>query len=202
MTTFDEVRLPECIERGAQGGAGFNTTVLTLSSGFEKRNINWAEARASYDIGFGIRSKDDLSTLIAFFRARQGKARGFRFKDWSDFEMARQQIGVGDGSNKDFQIYKRYTSGSVNYDRDLVKIVDDTLSVWVNSTLKVDPGDYSVDLDTGIITFVTAPPNLQIVEATCEFDVPVRFDIDKLNVTMEMVTLGSVPSVSLVELKL
>src|SRR5262245_16867263 len=109
MAAFDEIRLPEDVERGAQGGPQFKTNIMTLGSGFEKRNQEWADTQGEWDLSYGISTKDDLKTLIAFFYARRGRARGFRFKDWSDFELERQAIGIGDGANADFQIYKRYT---------------------------------------------------------------------------------------------
>ena len=91
---FDEVRLPTNIEIGAQGGPQFNTTIIALSSGFEKRNINWADSKGTWDIGYSIRYKEDLDIVIQFFYARRGRANGFRFKDWSDFELPQQLIGI------------------------------------------------------------------------------------------------------------
>lgn len=197
---FDEVRLPTCIEAGAVGGPGFKTTVITLSSGFEKRNQDWSETRGQWDIAFGIKEKDDLDALIAFFYARRGRARGFRFKDFSDFEMEMQAIGVGDGSNDEFQIYKRYTSGGVDYDRVITKIVTGTLQVWVNGVLQ--PGsNYTIDYNTGLITFTSPPAGSAIVSAACEFDVPVRFDIDRLGVNMQHLQQGSIPQINIVEIK-
>lgn len=200
---FDEVRLPTCIEKGAQGGPQFNTTVLSLSSGYEKRNINWSKSRGSWDISYGIKKKEDLDELISFFYARRGRARGFRFRDFSDYKLARQGIGIGDGANAIFQIYKRYSNAGIDYDRIINKIVDNTLSVWVNNAL-IDSSDYAIDLDTGIITFdVGAIPAISdVVEVQAEFDVPVRFDIDNLNINLYMVEIGSLPQISVIELRL
>lgn len=199
---FDEVRLPGCIERGAQGGPQFKTTIITLSSGFEKRNQDWAETRGEWDISYGLKTRDDLDALIAFFYARRGRARGFRFKDWADYVLEQQAIGIGDAMNDEFQLYKRYTSAGVDYDRILTKIVAGSLQVWVNGMLQ-DPANYTANLNTGLITFgaMHIPASMALVEAACEFDVPVRFDIDKLNVNMQQVDLGSLPQINLVELK-
>lgn len=199
---FDEVRLPTCIEAGATGGPGFKTTVIVLSSGFEKRNQDWSETRGEWDISFGIKEKDDLDALIAFFYARRGRARGFRFKDFSDYILEMQAIGVGDGVNDEFQIYKRYTSGGVDYDRVLTKIVTGTLQVWVNGVLQPG-GNYTIDYNTGLITFSAPniPAGSAIVSAAAEFDVPVRFDIDKLGVNMQHLEQGSIPQINIVEIK-
>ncbi len=197
---FDEVRLPTNIEIGAQGGPQFNTTIIALSSGFEKRNINWADSKGTWDIGYSIRYKEDLDTVIQFFYARRGRANGFRFKDWSDFELPKQLIGIGDATNTAFQVFKRYTSGGVDFDRTLTKLVTGTLQLYLNNVLQST--GYTVDYDTGLITFASAPGNTVQVSVACEFDVPVRFDTDKLNLNMQMVDLGSITGISLVELKL
>jgi len=157
MTSFHNVRLPEEIESGAQGGPGFKTTVLTLSSGFEKRNIEWSRSRGSWDISYGIQTKDDVGSVIDFFYARRGKAYGFRFKDWTDFEITNQTIGTGDGVAVVYQVFKNYQDDGGSFQRKITRIVDGTLSVYVNAILKSDPGDYTVDIDTGLITFGTAP---------------------------------------------
>jgi uncharacterized protein (TIGR02217 family) len=199
---FDEVRLPGCIERGAQGGPGFKTTIITLSSGFEKRNQDWSETRGTWDIGYGIKTTDDLDNLISFFYARRGRARGFRFKDWSDYILKKQAIGIGNGSNTLFQLFKRYTSGSQDYDRILTKIVTGSEMVYVNDVLQ--PGsNYTINYNTGLITFgaMHIPVMSAIVSASAEFDVPVRFDMDKLNITMQQFDQGAIPNVTLVELK-
>lgn len=199
---FDEVRLPGCIERGAQGGPGFKTTIITLSSGFEKRNQDWSETRGSWDIGYGIKTIPDLNDIIKFFYARRGRARGFRFKDWSDYIMQKQAIGIGDGVNDDYQIFKRYTSGGQDYDRVLTKIVTGSELVYVNDVLQPG-GNYTIDYNTGLITFgaMHIPTVGLIVSVSAEFDVPVRFDIDKLNITMQQFDQGAVPQITLVELK-
>ncbi len=115
------LRLPEDIERGSAGGPLFNTTVKQFGSGFEKRNINWSQATGEWDASFGILKKfdsgdTDLSGILATFHIAQGRGHSFRFKDWSDFEIgqengtatAPQQIGLGDGANKVFPVFKRY----------------------------------------------------------------------------------------------
>jgi uncharacterized protein (TIGR02217 family) len=200
---FDEVRLPECIEANAVGGPQFKTTIIELSSGFEKRNIDWSETRGEWDISYGVKTKENFNDVVRFFYARRGMARGFRFKDWSDFELEKQAIGIGDGNNADFQIFKRYSSGGVDYDRELNKIVAGTAQVFINNVLQ-DPNEYDLDLNTGLITFTSAsePPPGAVVAVACEFDVPVRFNTDKLNVTMKMVELGSIPQLSVVEVKI
>lgn len=199
--SFDEVRLPTAVEKGATGGPGFNTTVLELTSGHEQRNQNWSVARAEYDIGYGIQDKNDLIAVMAFFYARRGKARGFRFRDWSDYEVtSRIQFGTGDGTETQFQLTRAYTSGSETYTRTISKPVASTIRVWVNSTELLSSA-FSVNETTGIVTFDDPPADTHILEWQGEFDVPVRFDTDQLNVSMEIFNAGTIPTIPLVELR-
>ena len=110
MIPFAEVQFPPEISYGSKGGAMFSTSVISSYSGHEQRNINWSQARARYDIASGIKDEKQRLELIAFFRARRGRAIGFRFKDWSDYTAKNQLIGKGDGRRKNFQFLKRYKS--------------------------------------------------------------------------------------------
>jgi len=206
---FHEVQFPDDISRGAVGGPRFKTNVLTLASGHEQRNIDWSITRGEWDIGYGLRSQSDLDILINFFYAREGRAHGFRFKDWSDFKIGdvdnpttnNQSIGTGDASDSTWQIYKRYTSGSINYDRTINKIVTGKIVVLLDNVVKADPGDYSIDLNTGLITFVSPPGGSVDIQVACEFDVPVRFDVDEMRLNIIMFEIGSWPNISVVEIR-
>jgi len=200
MPSFHDVRLPENIERGAMGGPEFKTTIMATPGGLEKRNIDWSRTRASWDVGYGIQMKEDFEVIINFFYARMGRAYGFRFKDWTDFEIASEQsIGTGDGVEKSYQIYKQYISGGYFYNRDIKKPIAGTVQVYLDSVLQ--GGGFSIDYGTGIITFNTAPASNVNVGVICEFDVPVRFDMDKFDLNAEMWNVASIPNISLVELK-
>ena len=79
MSGFHDVRFPDAVARGATGGPEFSTDIIAVASGFEQRNVNWSAARAKYDISTGIRTREQMAEVIAFFRARKGRAYGFRF---------------------------------------------------------------------------------------------------------------------------
>lgn len=200
---FHDVRLPEDIERGAQGGPRFKTTIMALSSGEEKRNIEWSKARGAWQIGYGIDTKEEFTRVIEFFYARQGRAHSFRFKDWSDFEIGEtgtpQQIGSGTGALLVFQIEKRYSSGGYTFHRPITKPVNGTLRVFLNSVEQLT--GWSANYSTGVITFTTAPSTGVAVQVICEFDLPVRFDTDALDVNMILFDVGSVPGIDIVEVK-
>lgn len=202
---FHDVHLPDDVERGAQGGPRFKTTVITLSGGREKRNIDWETTRGEWDIGYGIESKIDFEDVIQFFYARQGRAHSFRFKDWADFEVGTPGnpviFAVGDGATKIFQAKKRYAAGLYQFDRDLTKLVAGTVEIYVNGVLKTSPTNYTLDLLTGLITFVVTPPLAEPIAIAAEFDVPVRFSQDALDVTMETFDAGTISNVPVIEVK-
>ena len=202
---FDEVQFPVNISAGASGGPVFKTDVIVVNDGYERRNQNWSQGRVSYDASYGIRSMVDISTVLKFFRARQGMVRGFRFRDPLDYTSASngvaaysatdQLIGIGDSITTQFQLVKNYTSGGITQQRIIKKPVTNKISVAVDGVTKIITTDYTIDYTTGIITFVTAPAAALEVRAGYEFDIPARFDADNLDVKLAYVANGqfSVP---------
>jgi uncharacterized protein (TIGR02217 family) len=205
---FHEVRFPDDISRGARGGPERRTQVVELASGDEERNAAWANSRRRYDVSYGIRRADDLAAVVAFFEARNGRLHGFRFKDWSDYRSGPpsqppspldQTIGVGDGTTTAFQLVKRYASGAQAWVRTITKPVAGTVRVGLAGVEQ--SADWSVNTTTGLVTFATPPPAGVAVTAGFEFDVPVRFDSDALEVTLDLERLGSITSIALVEIR-
>jgi uncharacterized protein (TIGR02217 family) len=205
---FHEVRFPDDISRGARGGPERRTRIIELASGDEERNSPWADSRRRYDAVYGIRRADDLAAVVAFFEARHGRLHGFRWKDWSDYKSclpsaspsaADQIIGEGDGSTTEFQLVKVYASGAQSYSRRIVKPVAGTVLIALDG---IPQGSgWSVDPSTGVVSFAAAPGNGVIVTAGFEFDVPVRFDTDRLDVTLDIERMGSITSIPLVEIR-
>lgn len=183
MTAFHEVQFPQNIAYGASGGAEFYTNITTTVAGFEQRNINWKNARGRWDISTGIKNKKDMDAVIAFFRARMGRAYGFRFKDWSDYQSLHESLGIGDSKQIEFQLVKSYLSGEYEYKRIIKKPVIGSVTIYLND--KHLTSGFTVDYIRGIITFTKAPSKKTKIIADFEFDVPVRFDTDRLNVRLE-----------------
>ena len=155
MTGFHEVRFPDNIAYGATGGPEFATTVVATGSGHEKRNVNWSEARGRWDVASGLKKQAQIDELIAFFRARRGKAYGFRFKGWTDYKATGQLLGTGDDAKTQFQLLKHYPSGSVIEVRTITKPVTGTVKVYLDAVEQ--PSGWSVDTTTGLVTLGTAP---------------------------------------------
>ena len=207
---FNEERFPEGLSFGSSGGPERRTEIVTLNSGFEERNSPWAHSRRRYDAGVSMRSLDDMDAVIAFYEARRGPLIGFRWKDWTDCksnlpslepDYLDQEIGVGDDVTTDFQLCKTYRSGDEIYCRDIRKPVADTVLIGMGGDALVEDTHFSVDLTTGVVTFAVAPGEGAAITAGYEFDVPVRFDADRLEMNHASFVAGEIPSIPVVELR-
>ncbi len=197
---FVEVRFPADIAYGSAGGPEYNTDVVINQGGYEQRNINWSQARARYNVAHGVKTQEQLDALIAFFRARKGRADGFRFKDWTDYRATGQNIGTGNGSNTQFQLIKSYASGSVSETRTISKPVAGTVAIYLGGILQA-ASSYSVNYSSGVVTFTTAPAAGALVSADFEFDVPVRFDTDRLSAAIDNYGSHSWNDIPIVEVR-
>ncbi len=205
MQAFDDVLYPLALGRDAGVSAEFSTAIALTASGYERRGSHWSDARLHFDVGPGIRSEAELGTLIAFFRARRGAARGFRLRDPFDFSSqgmtgvpapTDQLLGVGDGLAARFRLCKRY-DGPDPQVRAITRPRAESVVVAVGgapaSGWALEPG--------GWIVFETAPAIGVEVRAGFLFDVAVRFESDRLDVTGAAFAAGEAPSVPLVEIR-
>ncbi|WP_299145026.1 DUF2460 domain-containing protein [uncultured Tateyamaria sp.] len=207
---FHEVRFPASLSFGSVGGPERRTEVVTLANGYEERNTPWAHSRRRYDAGLGLRSLDDIETLISFFEARMGQMYGFRWKDWSDFKSSAasaepafndQTIARGNAVQDAFPLLKVYRSGDNSYARPISKPVLGSVRIGLGRDEMKEGVDYEVDVSTGIVTFQHAPEEDVEITAGFEFDVPVRFDTDQIQTSVSSFQAGSVPNVPIIEVR-
>ena len=193
VQAFDDVLFPLALGREAEVTPGFSTAILTSAGGREARNAAWAEARTTYDVGPGLRSAEDMATLLSFFRARLGPARGFRLRDPFDSSATDEAIGIGDGTTRRFALLRHYG----DQPRRITRPVAGSVSVRVAGRgvtgFVVEPG--------GWLVFDTAPVAGAAIAASFAFDVPVRFAEDRLSVTLAGFRAGAAASVPLVEVR-
>lgn len=208
MSAFHEVLLPLPFALGASGGPERRVDIVTLGSGREARNTPWAHGRRRYDIGGAVRTLDDLHMLIAFFEARRGKLHGFRFRDPFDFKSCAPShtpastdhvLGEGDGETDTFQLVKAYGFGDAVYQRAIGKPVAGSVSVAVAGE-QLAPEQFSFDPKTGLVTLDAAPADGAAVSAGFQFDTPVRFDADRLDLSLDGFGAGRALSVPLIEI--
>lgn len=207
---FHDVRFPASISFGSMGGIERRTEIVELVSGREERNSPWAHSRRRYDAGLGVRSLDDLDAVLAFFEARHGRLYGFRWKDWLDHKSCvpsgapspTDQALAATGEPTRWKLVKLYRDAAGEYARPIVKPVPASLRVAVDGD-ELDPGDgFTVDAETGEVVLAVAPPSGAAVTAGFEFDVPVRFDTDVIEVNLAAFEAGEIPSIPIIEVRL
>jgi uncharacterized protein (TIGR02217 family) len=193
MDAFDDVLFPLALGREATVAPGFSTTILTSASGYEQRNVAWGAARTSYDVGPGVRSEADIATLLSFYRARGGPARGFRLRDPFDSRGVGELIGVGDGVTRRFELVRHYDGAARRITRPVPGSVTVAIDGVATQGFAIEPG--------GVVLLDDAPATGVAVTATFEFDVPVRFAEDRLTVTRATFLAGEAASVPLIEVR-
>lgn len=202
---FHAVRFPLDVALGARGGPERRTDVVTLANGAEERNSRWARSRRRYNAGYGVKSRADMQAVLAFFEERRGRLHGFLWRDGLDYSSnggvptpTDQVIGTGDGSTKSFQLIKRYGASFDPYQRVIAKPVSGSVRVAVAGVERAS--GWSLDGDTGMVVFASAPANGAAVTAGFLFDVPVRFDTDRLDIELTSFDAAEAPSIPLVEI--
>ncbi|WP_367715362.1 DUF2460 domain-containing protein [Nitratireductor sp. GISD-1A_MAKvit] len=208
MNSFHDVRFPLAISFGATGGPERRNEIVQLVSGRERRNARQALSRRHYDAGTGLRSLDDVHEVLAFFEARRGSLHAFRFRDPFDMKSCRpsetptafdQRLGVGDGVRVRFALVKTYGEGVDAMIRPITHAVADTVTAAVDGAIAQTSLDYSIDTETGELVFQVAPAVGTAITAGFQFDVPVRFDCDRLSVNLSAFKAGQIPTIPLVE---
>jgi uncharacterized protein (TIGR02217 family) len=156
-----------------------------------------------------VRSLTDLHDVLAFFEARRGSLHAFRFRDPFDMKSCRpdeaasatdQTLGTGDGERMRFALVKTYGEGEDAYRRLIARPVVETLRVAVDGLEKASE-DWSFDFATGEIAFEpgSVPGAGEAVTAGYEFDVPVRFDTERIAISLTAFKAGQIPSIPLIE---
>lgn len=208
---FHEIRFPLRVALGTSGGPERRTDIVSLSNGRETRNQRWSRARRRYDAGSGIRSIEDLYAVLTFFEARAGRLHGFRFRDPVDFrscapgrtpQAGDQPIGTGDGARLRFSLLKTYGDAGGASRREIAKPVAGSVLIAVDGR-SIPPAEVSCDPATGTIAFASgkAPAAGALITAGFEFDVPVRFDTDRIDVDLAQFQAGRIPTIPLIEIR-
>ncbi len=203
---FHAIRFPLDIALGARGGPERATDIVTLASGREERNSRWAHARRRYNAGYGVKSRTDMQAVLAFFEERRGRFHAFLWRDGLDFSSNGtalptpfdQAIGTGDGLTKTYYLTKRYGVVFDPYLRPITKPVAGSVRVAVAGS---EVTGFSVDTLTGRVTLAVAAAVGQAVTAGFLFDVPVRFDTDRLEVELTSFDAAEAPAIPLIEVR-
>lgn len=203
--SFHPIRFPLDIALGAVGGPQRLTDIVTLAGGREERNCRWARSRRRYNAGYGVKSRADMQTVLEFFEERRGRFHSFLWRDALDCTSRNdgaaptaldQEIGSGDGERTAFQLTKRYGSNFDPWLRPITKPVVASVLIAVDGEATTD---FAVDLLTGVVTFAAPPEADTAITAGYIFDVPVRFDTDRLDVELSGFDAAIAPNIPLIE---
>jgi len=200
---FHPIRFPLDIALGARGGPERATDIVTLASGAEERNSRWAHSRRRYNAGYGVKSRADMQAVLAFFEERRGRFHSFLWRDGLDFSSGGatpdpldQVIGTGDGVKAAFALVKTYGASFDPYLRPITKPVTGSVRVAVAG---VETSAFVLDELTGLVTLDAPPAPGAVVTAGFLFDVPVRFDIDRLDIELTSFDAAEAPTIPLIE---
>jgi len=204
---FHPIRFPLNVALGARGGPERATDIVTLASGAEERNSRWAHSRRRYNAGYGVKSRADMQAVLAFFEERRGRFHAFLWHDALDHSSSGsgapqpgdQALGTGDGIATAFQLRKRYGGGFDPYWRPITKPVAGSVRVAVDGSEML--AGFTVDALSGVVTFAAAPAEGAAVTAGFLFDVPVRFDIDRLDIELSSFDAAEAPAIPLIEVR-
>lgn len=167
--------LQPCPGYGWQGGPAFQTLVVQMVSGRERRNAQHAEARHQFSAPFQNITREAYRNIKQMHLVCRGMLHAFKFRDELDYQAEDEIFAQGDGSETEFQLRKISQIDGISYIRN-VYVIEDGLVVKVNGT----PTAVTVDQDRGVVTFGAAPSNGAILSWTGTFAVWVRFNQDYL----------------------
>ena len=122
---------------------------------------------------------DELRTMLGFFMLCQGAFGTFLFKDPSDCQVTGQQIGFGDADTTVFQLQRAMGTtlpGGGFFEPIVAPNV--VRAIYLNGITQ-HPATYTVDPDTGLVTFESAPGSGLLIAADFTYYFRCRFVDDK-----------------------
>jgi len=167
--------IDQCPGYGWQGGPSFQTTIVTMRNGRERRNAEWSKARHSFTMPFNNINQSGYIGIKQMHLSCMGRLRAFKFVDQLDYQAVNEVFAEGNGVQTEFQLRKVSTIDGVSYIRDTYVIQADSV-FRVNGT----PAAHTIDLDRGLVTFAAPPANLSAISGSWLFGLWVRFDQDDL----------------------
>lgn len=189
MSFLETPRFPTALSYDSDGGPEYSTEVIELFSGYEQRNERWSEPKFRFNAATGVKTMADLYSLLEFFHAVGGRTHGFRFKYHMDFKscapsstLARTDQSIitdATSGQATVQLTKTYTKGALTRTVDIKKPVANTLVLNKNGSPMTT--GWTVATSTGIITFDPVLTLHDVITGGYEFDLPVRFDTDRLS---------------------
>jgi uncharacterized protein (TIGR02217 family) len=163
----------------------FQTRIQRAASGRELRALDYPYPLWQFALVYDFlrddpaAGYDELRTLIGFFMLCQGAFGTFLFQDPSDCQVIGQQIGIGNASTTVFQLQR--TMGATLPGGGFFEpiVAPSVVSAVYLDGIVQSPSAYSVDPDSGMVAFNTAPGSGLIVSADFSYYFRCRFIDDK-----------------------
>lgn len=190
--TFYRAQLPPCYSEGSEAYPVRPVDIARSASGSPVRRSRRSQSYREFNINFAARNLNDVHDIIAHYEVMGGSEHSFPVRDKFDYKSCKPTqtvavtdaaIGTGDGVTAAFQLKKQYKrtlldgSTVIAVDRTIKVIKTGTLLVAVAGVLKTETTHYTVNYDTGIITFTggNIPTGGQAITAGFEFYVKVCY---------------------------
>lgn len=192
MAKFSDARLPDDIEQDAQFTLWRRVEKTTSSNGYSERSTPQAFHLRRATLRYGARETAKVKLVKSAWAVCLAGVYAFRFKDWTDYKTSAdssavsavdQQIGLGDAAQATFQLVTVYSFDVQKYSHPIRAPKNGTVQVAVDGVLKAEGADFTLDYDTGLVTFAPPPLSGAVITAGCEFDVWMTFEGDEF--TME-----------------
>lgn len=179
MTMID-ARLSPRVEAGFSAVVGSSTRVTTKKNGHERRNGNWTAKKRRYTARYAAFTRAERAELLDHVEVTDGRLYSFLFKDWNDYSVTGQSLGVAPSGTTAVQLVKTYTRGSTTKTRTIYKPRSLGFVLYQDDgagTPVAKAG--TLDTLTGLFTPSTSWTAGRALTWTGEFDVCVRFLTDE-----------------------
>ncbi len=180
---FLNIRFLQKVPFGTEFAMEAGVNIFTSRSGGEVRSLSSLPPKRRYKIFLNKLKQEEVSELFSFFYLVGGSLKSFRFRDMTDFEAKEQPLlPLGqDGFN--FKLTKTYflnnqEGDGFSFTRLITKPVGQSVVIKDIATGSAIT-DYTLDQNTGTITFATKQDPANIV-ASFTFDTCVRFNTPSL----------------------
>jgi uncharacterized protein (TIGR02217 family) len=165
----------------------FQTRIQRAVSGHEVRALDYPYPLWQFSLVFAFLRDDpkagfdELRTLMGFYLSCQGAYATFLFQDPNDCYVSNQYLGIGDSSTYTFQLQRTMGTALPNGGFTEPVVAPNSIgAIYLNGVIQ-DPASYSIDANTGAISFSTPPINSIVITADFSYRFRCRFVDDSYN---------------------
>lgn len=170
--TFYRALLPPCFDEGSEAYPVRPVDIVRSASGSPIRRSRRSQSYREFQVTFNTRRRNDILDIISHYEVMGGSEHSFPMRDKFDFKSGQPDAVVtaidatlltttgtpADGVTATFQAQKQYrftlTDATVLAVNRTIKIIKTgTLLVAVDGVVKTETTHYTVNYDTGVITF-------------------------------------------------